>query len=85
MLDDVRGDHIVERCIFPNDVVDRSGVRHVVDRHDCLDVEAVVRCIASSQRVGVDVVEVADVSHLASHDGVGQRAELQTLPVSDVD
>ena len=84
MLDDVRGDHIVEGNVGLDRLAYRSA-GHIVDRHDRVDIETVVRGIPGAEGVGVDVIEVADVAHLASDDGIRQRAEFETFRRGDID
>ena len=84
VLDDMRRDDVVEGNVGTDRVVDRS-VCHVVDRHDGIDIEADVCRVASAQLVGVDVIDVTDVAHLAAHDRIDERAELETLRRGDID
>ena len=84
VLDDVRGNHIVEWNVGLDRLAYRS-VRDIVDRHDRIDIETVVRGIPGAEGVGVDMIEVADVAHLASDDGIRQRAQFETFRRGDID
>ena len=66
-------------------VLDDVRGNHVVDRHDRIDVEAVVCCVPTAQIVDVDVIDVADVTHLAAHDRACQRAEFEPFRRGDID